>query len=129
MEDITIEKCIEHIVEILEENKIKKKDIKVDGNVITFTYGDTHYQVFIEDPETIHYGITDMSGVDLGSDFWELKDEYGDYLYIEEYLFGVVLEKRYEYVKKIWKSLEKLDESEHEDDLTQIVAVYFGLTE
>ena len=27
------------------------------------------------------------------------------------------------------KTLEKLDESDHEDDLTQIVANYFGLTE
>jgi hypothetical protein len=129
MEEATIEKCIEHILEVLAEHKIKKKDIEVHHDeIITFSYGDTEYQIFIEGPEDVHYGITYMNGVDLDSDFWQDKDEFGDYSYIEEYLYGVVLEKRYDYVKKIWKSLEKLDESDHEDDLTQIVANYFGLT-
>lgn len=129
MEELTIEQCIEHIVKTLEENKIKKKDIEVNGEIIFFTYGDTHYQIYIEGPEDIHYAITDMDGVGLDSDFWMNKDEYGDYLYVEDYLYSVVLEKRYDYVKKIWKFLEKLDDSEHEDDLSQIIAFYFGLTE
>jgi hypothetical protein len=129
MGEVTIEKCIEHILEVLAEHKIKKKDIEVHDETITFSYGDTEYQIFIEGPEDIHYGITHMNGVDLDSEFWQDKDECGDYQYVEDYLHGVVLEKRYDYVKKIWKSLEKLDESDHEDDLTQIVAIYFGLTE
>jgi copper chaperone CopZ len=129
MEEMTIEQCVEHIVKTLEEFKVKKKDIEVNGETITFSYGGTEYLIFIETPEDIHYGITHMNGVELDSDFWMNKDEYGDYQYVEEYLYGVVLEKRYDYVKKIWKSLEKLEESDHEDDLTQIVAIYFGLTE
>lgn len=129
MEEMTIEQCIEHIVQILEENKIKKKDIEVDGETITFRYAGTNHQIYIEGPEDIHYGITDMDGVDLDSDFWSDKDEYGDYLYIEDYVFGVVLEKRYDYVKKVWKTLEKLVDSDDEGDLTQIVSLYFGLTE
>jgi len=129
MEEMTIERCVEHIVKTLEEFKVKKKDIEVDGETITFSYGGTEYQIYIEGPEDIHYGITHMNGVDLDSDFWQGKDEYGDYQYVEDYLYGVVLEKRYDYVKKIWRTLEKLDESEHQDDLSQIVAIYFGLTE
>lgn len=129
MEEITIEQCIEHIIQTLEEFKVKKKDIEVDGETITFTYGDTDYQIYIEGPEDIHYGITHMRGVDLDSDFWEDKDDYGDYLYIEDYLYTVVLENRYDYVKKVWKTLEKLEDSNHEDDLSKIVAFYFGLTE
>lgn len=129
MEEMTIEQCVEHIVKTLEEFKVKKKDIEVHDETITFSYGGTEYQIYIEGPEDIHYGITHMNGVDLDSDFWEDKDEYGDYTYIEDYFYNVVLDKRYDYVKKIWKTLEKLDESDHEDDLTQIVANYFGLTE
>lgn len=129
MEEMTIEQCVEHIVKTLEEFKVKKKDIEVDNETINFRYGDTEYQIYIETPEDIHYIITHMNGVNLDSDFWMTKDEYGDYLYIEDYFHNVVLDKRYDYVKKIWKTLEKLDESEHEDDLSKIVANYFGLTE
>jgi copper chaperone CopZ len=127
--EMTIEQCVNHIVNVLEQTKIKKKDIDVQEDTIYFSYGGTNYQIFLEGPEDIHYGITDMEGVDLESDFWANKDEYGDYLYIEEYLDGVVFDKRYDYVKKIWNALEKVDRMDNQDDLLSIVAFYFGLTE
>jgi hypothetical protein len=128
--EMTIKECVEHIVQVLKEHKIKDKDIEIyDEDTVYFKYGDTEYQVLVEGPDTVNYGITNITGVGLDSDFWMYKDDNGDYLYIEEYLFNTVLEKRYSYVKKIWTSLEKLENIDNEDDLLQIVASYFGLTE
>ncbi len=129
MEQTTIEMCVQHIVGVLEKNRINKKDINVNHDLIYFKYGDTNYQIIIEGPEDIHYGITDMDGVELDSDFWQYKDEFGDYFYIEDYLYNTVLNKSYSYVKKIWQSLDKLSENHDEEDLKRIFAVYFGLTE
>lgn len=128
-EPMTIEQCVEYIVNMLKENKIKEKDIEVYDDTINFTYKDVEYQVYVEGPEDIHYSVVQMKGVGLESDFWMNKDEYGDHLYIEDYLFNVVLDNRFGYIKKIWSSLEKLDENDGEGDLTSIVACYFGLTE
>lgn len=129
MEVITIGQCVEHIVNVLKEYKIKEKDIEINGEYINFNFKDFEYQVHIEGPEDVNYSVIEMRGVDLDSDFWMNKDEYGDYLYIEDYLFNVVLDNKFGYVKKVWNTLDKLEDNDQEGDLTQIVAIYFGLME
>lgn len=129
MEEMTIAQCVEHIVSILKDHKMKDIEILGDNDIVSFRFKDFVYQVYLEGPEDVHYSITELNGVDLDSDFWMDKDEFGDYTYIEDYLFGVVLDNKYGYIKKVWTTLEKLEDSDEEDDLRQIVANYFGLFE
>lgn len=124
---LTNEECIDYIKNYLLNQKIKEHQIEIEESLIKFEYKNTVYQAYIEDYETIHYGVYEMYGVDLTSNFWELKDEYGDYKHIDEFFEGVVKEKRYEYVRKCWNVFDKLQENDENDDLRDIVSRYFDL--
>lgn len=129
MEELSIEHCKEHIVSMLKHHKMKDIEIVGDGDIISFKFKDFEYQIYIESSEDVHYSVTKLNGVDLDSDFWMNKDEYEDYTYIEDYLLDVVLDNKYAYVKKVWSTLEKLESSDEEDDLVEIVSAYFGLVQ
>lgn len=126
--DLTVKECIEHIVKVLNETKqIKKNTIQIEADQIFFIFGDIKYSILVEGPEDVQYQISEIKGVDLDYDFFQYKDDFGNYLYIEDYLFNTVLEHKFDYIKKVWKTLEKLEENDTEGDLTDIVSIYFGL--
>lgn len=127
MTDLSNSDCVKYIVNILEENNIKRKDITVDEDFITFTYGDMTYDVYVQGPENVSYCPSGMDGVHLNEDFWTNKAEMDDYLYIEDYLTETVFEKPYAYIKKAWKALEKLESEDEQGDLRQIIEQYFGV--
>jgi hypothetical protein len=131
LKELTNEEVLQYIKDYLVNQKIKPKDISVDidSDTLTFFYGGTEYLIFVEGYADIHYGVVSMDGVDLSSEFWSDKDEYGDYTYIDDYFYEVVIEQRFNYVKKTWKALEKLEENDDADDLRQIICMYFGLFE
>lgn len=128
-QEMTIQQCIDHVVNVLKDNKIKEKDIEINDNIVLFTHKGTQYQVYVESPEDVHYGVSHIDGVDLNSDFFQDYDDFGDYLYIEDYLFSTINDNRFDYIKKIWKSLEKLEDLDIEGDLVKIVCAYYGLYE
>lgn len=123
----TINECVEHIVNELTTFKIKKNTIIVDNETINFKHGNIEYHIYVEGPEDVHYGIYEIKDVNLSQDFLEDKTEFGDYLYVEDYLHNVVYENKFGYIKKVWKTLEKLENNDEEGDLPNIVASYFGL--
>lgn len=130
LEKKTNKECIDYFVSYLKENKIKEKDIIIEGDdQLYFSVGDFEYSIYIEDFETIHFGVSEIFGVELGSDFWSTRDEYGDYLDIDDFFEQTVKEKIHLDVKKIWNSLQKLEKDYDEDTLREIVANYFGMTE
>jgi hypothetical protein len=130
LEEKTNKECIDYFVAYLKENKIKEKDIIIENdNQLFFTFGDVEYSIYIEGYETIHFGVSEIFGVDIGNDFWSIRDEYGDYLYIDDFFWGVVKEKIHLDVKKIWNSLQKLEKDYDEDTLREVVSNYFGMIE
>lgn len=129
LKPLSNEECIEYIKNYLLGQKIKPNQIETDGDMITFEHKNTVYHAYVEDYENIHYGVIEMFDVDLDQDFWEVKDEYGDYKHIDEFFETIVKERHYEYVRKTWKILEKLEADDEMDDVRQIICKYFGLFE
>lgn len=129
LKPLTNEECVEYFKQYLLQQKVKPHQIKVDGDLLTFEHKNTVYSLYIEGYQDIHYGVGEMYDVNIGNNFWINKDEYGDYEYIDEFFETIVKEKHYEYVRKIWKNFEKLEENDESDDLKQIICEYFGLYE
>ena len=129
LKPLSNDECIEYIKNYLLGQKIKPNQIETDGDLITFEHKNTVYHAYVEDYENIHYGVIEMFDVDLNQDFWEVKDEYGDYEHIDEFFETIVKERHYEYVRKTWKILEKLEADDEMDDVRQIICKYFGLFE
>jgi hypothetical protein len=130
LEKKTNKECIDYFVSYLKENKIKEKDIIIqDDEQLFFNFGDIEYSICVEDYETIHFGVSEIFGVEIGSDFWSTRDEYGNNLYIDDFFCGVVKEKIHLDVKKIWNTFQKLENDYDEDTLREVVSNYFGMIE
>lgn len=125
MENKTHEEAIQYIQDFLKENKVKEIEMEGEDTILFRNKGIT-YSVFVEDSETVHYGVYSMDDVDLGRDFWEYKDEVENYKHIEDWFEDIVKNNAYANIKKIWRTFEKLSE-EGDEDLNQIAAVYFGM--
>lgn len=121
----TNKEILEYFVDYLKSQKIKEKDIRIEGEVsLFFVYGQIEYMIYVEDFETIHYGVYEIDDVPIGSDFWSIRDEFGDYTYIDEFFEGIVKEKFHLDVQKIWKSFENLQQK-YEPDLVEEIANRF----
>jgi hypothetical protein len=99
----------------------------VSEDTILFRSKGITYSIFIEDEDIVHYGVFSMDDVDLGRDFWEYKDDVENYEHVEDWFEYTVKANTYANVKKIWKSFEKLEEEDENDDIQQIAAIYFGM--
>lgn len=131
MEEKTVAECIEYIYNFLVENKIKKDMIKINDDTINFYHKDIEYFILVEAYDCVQYGINSMDDVDLDDDFWQNKVDIEDYKYIDTFHYYVINEKQYDYVKKIWKSLENLQNKydEYDEDFKNIIAQYFSMTQ
>lgn len=129
MEEKTVGECIEYIYNFLIENKIKKEMIKINDDTINFNHKGIEYFILVEAYDCVQYGVNSIDDVDLDNDFWQDKVDCEDYKYIDTFLFYVINEKQYDYVKQIWKSLEKLQDKydEYDEDFKNIIAQFFGM--
>jgi uncharacterized protein (DUF608 family) len=125
MENKTIKDIAQYMISFLKENKIKK--INEGEDLILFDYKEITYSIFIEDEDIVHYGVHHMHDVDLGRDFWEFKDEVENYEHVEDWFESIVKANVYAKVKKIWKTFEKLEEEDENEDLHQMASIYFGM--
>lgn len=124
-EEKTIEDIIQYMLTFLKGNKAK--EIEVEGNQIFFVYKGITYSIYIESEDFVHYGVSEMHDVDLGRDFWEYKDEVENYEHLEDWFEYTVKANVYANVRKIWKTFEKMEEEDENDDIQQIAAIYFGM--
>lgn len=54
----TNKEVLEYFVDYLKSQKIKEKDISIEGeDSLFFVYGQIEYMIYVEDFETIHYGV------------------------------------------------------------------------
>ena len=125
MENKTTEEIIQYIQTFLKGAKVKEIEM-VSEDTIFFWYKGITYSIFIEGPDAVHYGVDSMDDVDLDRDFWEYKDEVENYEHLEDWFEYTVKANVYANIRKIWRTLEKLEE-EGDDDLPQIAAAYFGM--
>jgi hypothetical protein len=118
---------IDYIVNYLIGEGIKQNKIKSDENSVVFRYKDTEYMVYLETPEDVHYGIQEIDGVELDSDFYASYDLHGDHTFIEEFFESYIKQNHYSDIKKVWKACEKLEmEVQDEQMLEEVIRYYFN---
>jgi hypothetical protein len=110
---------------------MKRKDIDVDlgSEDLGFTFKSKGLvcEVYIEGPEDVCFSVCSMDGVDIPASFWQDREEWGDYTFIEEFYRDIVEDGCYSDVKKVWRAFERLSESVDRDLLLDVAGVYFDL--
>ncbi len=124
-----IPQIAEKLIAILLEHGIKPKDIRQDGESISFDRRKITYSIYIEGEEDIHYGVESIEDADYSQDFFSNKDEYGDINHLEDFL-SQIDEGLYDDYRKLWIDLEKLEEKYSDSafiDVEEVIKEKYGL--
>lgn len=112
----------EKISKILKE--YKAKDIDDNENLIFFHIKNFKLGVQYEDDENLQFWIEEIQGVDLPEDYFENIIEAGDLNEFEEFIMAVA-DGEFNYIKKIYSTLKKLEE-QYDDDFSMMIK-YFNV--
>lgn len=107
------QQIIDSLISTLILNKIKRDNIDVEDLSIDFTVKNITYNIYVEDEETVHYGVKNIEDAEYSEGFLHKLTEYGDVGYLNEFLDSVK-EGTFEKYRKVWLDLQKL-EDKYED--------------
>jgi hypothetical protein len=113
---------------IILDNKFKIDEADTGLDLIIFAKKDFTFYLQIEDEDCFAFGLSDIDSADLGQSFYQRFDENGESLdQFEEFLLWVN-DGRFDYIKKMYKSVEVLKEKfeDNEEDLKWITEYLIG---